>query len=210
MPFSASYPPFGDFSKYLRRLKTSTLALLNPHHSFLPPSILVMQHQNSLSSIDEVTANDKNDHSRLPSYRETRRYRFHPYSRPIVVFVNEEDRLLVGFLTFLLLPCLYWLYRYAEHDLRWWMRRIECSSSLTCLSRYCGWVHPFFIAICYSCHTLIAPTSAPSYRRVRRASPPKYGTLHCIRITCSTPFRSYCGLSFFPLSSPTIFSWSSC
>jgi len=53
-----------------------------------------MQHQDSLPSTDEVTSSDKSDPSRLPSYRETRRYRYHPYSRPIPVLVNEEDRLL--------------------------------------------------------------------------------------------------------------------
>jgi len=50
-----------------------------------------MQPQDSLPSIDEVTSSDP---SRLPSYRETRRYRYHPYGRPIPVLVNEEDRLL--------------------------------------------------------------------------------------------------------------------
>ena len=58
-----------------------------------------MQHQDPLPSLDEVTASDP---SRLPSYREARRFRFHPYSRPIPVLVNEEDRLLVGFPSFLL------------------------------------------------------------------------------------------------------------
>jgi len=53
-----------------------------------------MQHQDSLSSVNEVTAADKSDTSRLPSYRETQRYRFHPYGRPISVLVNEEDSLL--------------------------------------------------------------------------------------------------------------------
>ena len=96
LPFSVSYPFFGDFSKCLRSLKTRTLGLLNPRHSFLSPSP-VMQHQDSLPSIDEVTSSDRSDPSRLPSYRETRRYRFHPYSRPIPVLVNEEDWLLVGF-----------------------------------------------------------------------------------------------------------------
>ena len=56
-----------------------------------------MQHQESIPSIDEVTPTDKSDSARLPSYRETRRYRFHPYGRPIPVLVNEEDRLLVRF-----------------------------------------------------------------------------------------------------------------
>ena len=56
-----------------------------------------MQHQESPLSIDEVTARDNSDPSRLPSYRETRRYRYHPYGRPISVLVNEEDALLVGF-----------------------------------------------------------------------------------------------------------------
>ena len=56
-----------------------------------------MQHQDSPTYIDGVTADDKSDPSRLPSYRETRRFRFHPYSRPIPVLVNEADRLLVGF-----------------------------------------------------------------------------------------------------------------
>ena len=37
LPFSVSYSLFGDFSKCLHSLKTK-LALLNPHHSFLPPS----------------------------------------------------------------------------------------------------------------------------------------------------------------------------
>jgi hypothetical protein len=55
-----------------------------------------MQHQDSFPSID---ASDINDPSRLPSYRETRRYRYHPYSRPITALVNEED-LLVGFPSF--------------------------------------------------------------------------------------------------------------
>ena len=60
-----------------------------------------MQHQeSSLPSIDEVTPSDKSDTSRLPCYRETRRYRFHPYSRLIPVLVNEEDRLLVDSLFF--------------------------------------------------------------------------------------------------------------
>ena len=59
-----------------------------------------MQHQDSLPSTDEVTAIDKNDPSRLPSYRETRRYRYHPYSRPIPVLVDEADRLLVRFPSF--------------------------------------------------------------------------------------------------------------
>jgi len=55
-----------------------------------------MQSQDSLPFIDEVTAGGKSDPSRLPSYRETRRYRYHPYGRPISVLVNEEleDRLL--------------------------------------------------------------------------------------------------------------------
>ena len=56
-----------------------------------------MEPQHSLLPIDKATAGDKNDPSRLPSYRETRRYRFHPYGRPIPVLVNEEDRLLVRF-----------------------------------------------------------------------------------------------------------------
>lgn len=55
-----------------------------------------MQSQDSLPLIDEVTAGGKSDPSRLPSYRETRRYRYHPYGRPISVLVNEDDRLLVG------------------------------------------------------------------------------------------------------------------
>ena len=59
-----------------------------------------MQHRDSLPSIDEVAASDKSDVSRLPSYRETRRYRFHPYSRPTTVLVNEEDHFLVGFPNF--------------------------------------------------------------------------------------------------------------
>lgn len=54
-----------------------------------------MQHQNRLPSFAQVTANDKNDPSRLPSYREARRFRFHPYSRHIPVLVDESDRLLV-------------------------------------------------------------------------------------------------------------------
>lgn len=54
-----------------------------------------MQHQDPLPSFAEVTVSDKKDPSRLPSYRETRRFRFHPYSRHIPVFVNAEDRLLV-------------------------------------------------------------------------------------------------------------------
>ncbi|KAF8807609.1 hypothetical protein BYT27DRAFT_7256185 [Phlegmacium glaucopus] len=53
-----------------------------------------MQHQDRLPSFAEVTASDKNDPSRLPSYREARRFRFHPYSRPIPVLVDEADRLL--------------------------------------------------------------------------------------------------------------------
>ena len=52
------------------------------------------------------------------------------------------------------------------------------------------------IATWYSSQTLIAPTSATNCWRVRRASPPEYGTRHCIWITCSTPFHSYCGPSF--------------
>ena len=56
-----------------------------------------MQHQDSFPSTDEVATGDKSDPSRLPCYRETRRYRFHPYNRPIPVLVNDEDRLLVGF-----------------------------------------------------------------------------------------------------------------
>ena len=54
--------------------------------------------QERLPSFAEVTAGDKNidDPSRLPSYRETRRFRFHPYHRPIPVLVNEADRLLVN------------------------------------------------------------------------------------------------------------------
>ena len=59
-----------------------------------------MQHQDSVPSLGEVTASDNSDPSRLPSYRETRRFRFHPYSRPIPVLVNGEDRLLVGFPNF--------------------------------------------------------------------------------------------------------------
>ena len=76
-----------------------------------------MQHQ-SLPSVDEVTAGDKSDTSRLPSYRETRRYRFHPYGRPISVLVNdsEEDRLFVGLPIFL--PYLRSLYHYLEYNLR--------------------------------------------------------------------------------------------
>jgi len=52
-----------------------------------------MQHKDSLPSspLHEVTVSDP---SRLPSYRETRRFRFHPYNRPIPVLINEEDRLL--------------------------------------------------------------------------------------------------------------------
>jgi len=53
-----------------------------------------MQPQDSLPPTDEVTSSGKGDTSRLPSYRETRRYRFHPYGRLIPVLVNEEDRLL--------------------------------------------------------------------------------------------------------------------
>lgn len=52
-----------------------------------------MQHPERLPSFAEV-AGEKNDPSRLPSYRETRRFRFHPYHRPIPVLVNEADRLL--------------------------------------------------------------------------------------------------------------------
>ena len=59
-----------------------------------------MQYQERLPSSAEVTAaGDKNvyDPSRLPSYRETRRFRFHPYHRPVPVpqAVNEVDRLLL-------------------------------------------------------------------------------------------------------------------
>ena len=52
-----------------------------------------MQHQDSPLYIDEVTVSDRS----LPSYRETRRYRYHAYGRPISVLVNEtdEDGLLV-------------------------------------------------------------------------------------------------------------------
>jgi len=53
-----------------------------------------MQDQDRLPSFDEVTAIDKHDPSRLPSYREARRFRFHPYNRPIPVLVDEVDRLL--------------------------------------------------------------------------------------------------------------------
>jgi len=75
-----------------RRFKTNPkiLTILSFHLHLIP----VMQPQNSFPSIDEVTVGDKSDPSRLPSYREARRYRFHPYSRPIPVLVNEEDRLL--------------------------------------------------------------------------------------------------------------------
>ena len=54
-----------------------------------------MQSHDRLPSFAEATANDKNDPSRLPSYREARRFRFHPYSRIIPVLVDEADRLLV-------------------------------------------------------------------------------------------------------------------
>ena len=66
-----------------------------------------MQPQNSLPLIDKATAGDINDPSRLPCYRETRRYRFHPYGRPIPVLVNdsEEDRLLVGFPNIIIILC---------------------------------------------------------------------------------------------------------
>lgn len=75
--------------------------LKNPHHSsFHLRLIPVMQHQDFLPSLDEVAVSDKSDPSRLPSYREARRFRFHPYSRPIPVLVNEEDRLLVKFSSF--------------------------------------------------------------------------------------------------------------
>jgi len=70
--------------------------------SFHP--ILVMQ-QDRPPSFAEVTASDKNDPSRLPSYREARRFRFHPYSRPIPVLVDEADRLLVRSPSFSLIFC---------------------------------------------------------------------------------------------------------
>ena len=87
-----------------------------------------MQHQQSLSSVDDVTARDKSDTSRLPSYRETRRYRYHPYGRPISVLVNEdsEDYLFVGFPIFI--PYLRSLYHYLEYDLWWWTCCIKCST----------------------------------------------------------------------------------
>ena len=67
-----------------------------------------MQPQDSLPSTDEVTSSDKGDTSRLPSYRETPRYRYHPYGRPISVLVNEEDLLLVRFpILFYFAPCLH-------------------------------------------------------------------------------------------------------
>jgi len=50
-----------------------------------------MQPQDPFPSTDEVASSDKGDTSRLPSYRETPRYRYHPYGRPISVLVNEED-----------------------------------------------------------------------------------------------------------------------
>ena len=54
-----------------------------------------------------------------------------------------------------------------------------------------------FIATWYSSQALIAPTRVPSYWWVRRTSPPKSGTHHCIWITRSTPFHSHCGLSSY-------------
>ena len=161
-----------------------------------------MQHQNSLPSIFGVTASDKSDPSRLPSYRETRRYRYHPYSRPVSVLVNEEDkedRLLVGFPSFFFplssLTVLSFRTRFMMMNASYWMFLPYLLVTLLLLSL------SIFIAIWYSSQTLIAPTCATSYGRVRRASPPKYGTRHCIRITCSTSFHSYCGPSFFLSSS---------
>lgn len=59
-----------------------------------------------------------------------------------------------------------------------------------------------FTMTLYSSQTLLAPTCATSYWRVRRASPPKYGKCHCIWIRRSTPFHSHRGSSFFPFLLP--------
>ena len=152
-----------------------------------------MQPQNSLPSIDKPTASDINDPSRLPSYRETRRYRFYPYERSIPVLVNEED-LLVGF-PIIIFPCRCWVYslfrtQFMMMNASYWtflpclfVASLRLSSSILTTT----W---------YSNQTLIEPTSAPSYWRVWWASSPKYGTCHCIWITRRTPFHSHCGPSY--------------
>ena len=113
LPFSVHHIPSSATSLNASvALKTRTLALLIPTIlSFRRHLIPVMQHQeSSLPSIDEVTPSDKSDTSRLPCYRETRRYRFHPYERPLPVLVNDEDRLLVRFPIIVIFLCRHRLY----------------------------------------------------------------------------------------------------
>ena len=159
-----------------------------------------MQRKDSLS-LPSIAASDKNDPSRLPSYRETRRHRFHPYNRPVPVLVNEEDYLLVGFPVFFFPPLSSLtvpLFRtqFMTMNVSYWMfHLLYLHVALLRLSS------SFFLATWFSNQSLIAPACAPRYWRVWRASPPKHGTRHCIWITRWTPFYSHCGpsLSFFLL-----------
>ena len=150
-----------------------------------------MQQQDSLPSTNKVTAGDKNDPSRLPSYRETRRYRYHPYSRPIPVLVDEADRLLVRFPSF--------CFSLVFTDCTVIQNTIyddECVvlnvPPLPARVVSVESIH-FFGDLVFK-QSLIAPPSATIWR-FWRTSPSKYGTHPCIWITRPTSFYSHRGPS---------------
>jgi len=90
----------------------------------------------------------------------------------------------------------------------WMSHHVFLLSLLSQLSSFFFFIYIAYIATEYSSHTFIAPTWAFFCWRVWRASPPQYGTCHCLWITCPTPFHSHGGTSFFLLLFPYLLTYS--